>query len=87
MLGMRVCKTWQGQHGQEEDSRTGSKKRQYRTFSMFLDSLGFMEAKVLIWVFNFQQRLPISLSVLLIFKVYGGLVLIKYMYISLHQRS
>lgn len=35
---------------QEEDSRTGSKKRQHHTFAMFLDSLGFTEAKVLIWV-------------------------------------
>ena len=53
---------------------------------MCLDSLGFIEARVLIWLFNFQQRLPISLSVPLIFKVYAGLVLINYLYISPHQK-
>lgn len=53
---------------------------------MSLESLGFTEVKVVIWVFNFQQRLPISVSVHLMFKVYGDLVLIKQLYISPHQR-
>lgn len=55
--------------------------------SCALDSLGFTETKVLIWVFSFQHRLPVSLSAHSVPKACGDLVSIKYLYISPYQRS